>query len=123
MAPRDPAAPLRILFYGQFIPLHGIETIIEAAGSMQSEEVDWVLIGRGQEEVRIRDRLDRHRLPRLQWIPWVPYDRLRAEIAAADICLGIFGSQRQGGTGDTEQGVSDPVGRPPVDHQGFPGDP
>jgi glycosyltransferase involved in cell wall biosynthesis len=91
MARRDPKAPLRILFYGQFIPLHGIETIVAAASSMQSEEVDWVLIGRGQEEDRIRGLLDRHRLPRLQWIPWVPYERLRAEIAAADICLGIFG--------------------------------
>lgn len=91
MPRREPGVPLRILFYGQFIPLHGIETIVEAAISMQLEEVDWVLIGRGQEEGRIRDRLDRHRLPRLQWIPWVPYDRLRAEIAAADICLGIFG--------------------------------
>jgi glycosyltransferase involved in cell wall biosynthesis len=89
---QGPAAPLRVLFYGQFIPLHGIDTIIDAARLMQREDVDWLVIGQGQEAARIREKLDRQPLPRLLWVPWIPYEQLQAEIASADICLGVFGA-------------------------------
>ncbi len=82
---------LRVLFYGQFIPLHGIDTIISAARLLQAEPVEWVLIGRGQEAARIRRMLDEVPLPRLRWIEWVDYAALRSWIAEADLCLGIFG--------------------------------
>lgn len=85
----DPA--LRVLFYGQFIPLHGIETIVKAARLMRDEPVDWHLVGKGQEAVRIQALLDQDPLPRLQWDAWVPYDQLHELIANADVCLGIFG--------------------------------
>lgn len=82
----------RVLFYGQFIPLHGIETIIEAARLMRDEPVDWHLVGRGQEAVRIQALLEQDPLPRLKWDPWIPYDELSRSIAQADVCLGIFGT-------------------------------
>ena len=87
---RDPAQPYTVLFYGQFIPLHGIPTIIEAARLLKNEPIDWVVIGKGQEEKRIAQMLDQHPLPRLQWIPWVKYEELVDHIARADVCLGIF---------------------------------
>jgi hypothetical protein len=34
-----PGAPLRVLFYGQFIPLHGVDTIVEAARLMAEDPV------------------------------------------------------------------------------------
>ena len=52
----------------------------------------WVLIGRGQEETRIRSMLDAQPLGNLNWIPWVEYEELKNWIARADICLGIFGN-------------------------------
>lgn len=86
-------ASLQILFYGQFIPLHGIPVIIEAARVLQQEPVEWTLIGRGQEEARIRAMLDLGPpLPKLRWIEWATYEELRQHLAASDLCLGIFGS-------------------------------
>lgn len=82
----------RVLFYGQFIPLHGIETIIEAARLISNEPVHWHLVGRGQEAARIKALLDRQPLPSLTWDAWVPYDQLHRLIDEADVCLGIFGT-------------------------------
>lgn len=79
-----------VLFYGQFIPLHGIETIVRAAQLAHGEPIRWVLIGRGQEAARIRALIDGAPAD-IEWIDWVDYDALRDRIARADICLGIFG--------------------------------
>jgi glycosyltransferase involved in cell wall biosynthesis len=81
-----------VLFVGQFIPLHGIDTIIRAARLSSSDPLEWVIIGRGQEEARIRHLLADSPPERLTWRSWVPYDQLTREIADADVCLGIFGS-------------------------------
>ena len=91
-ATRRTDGPIRVLFYGQFIPLHGIETIVRAARLAERDEIDWVLIGRGQESERIKAMLDEHPLPRIRWIPWVRYEALREWIRDADVCLGIFGA-------------------------------
>jgi glycosyltransferase involved in cell wall biosynthesis len=88
---RRPEEPHRILFYGQFIPLHGIGTIIEAAARSDPKKLAWTIIGTGQEAPRIRRRLAAQSIPHLEWIDWVPYPELRERMASADICLGIFG--------------------------------
>ncbi|HUT70495.1 MAG TPA: glycosyltransferase [Desulfatiglandales bacterium] len=88
---------LTVLFYGQFIPLHGIETIILAARRAANTPLQWVLIGKGQEESKIRSMLDDHPLPRLKWLPWVPYEELIRWIHRSDICLGIFGNSGKAG--------------------------
>lgn len=81
---------LTVLFYGQFIPLHGIETIVRAAQAAVGEPIRWILIGKGQEEGKVR-RLLAEAPANVEWIEWVEYQELRDHIARADICLGIFG--------------------------------
>ncbi|AMO93809.1 glycosyl transferases group 1 family protein [Collimonas fungivorans] len=95
VAPPRLGEPLQVLFYGQFIPLHGIEYIVEAAGLLRDEEIDWILIGKGQETPRIRDMLANTPLPRLRWLEWVSYPDLITWIQQADICLGIFGTSKK----------------------------
>jgi glycosyltransferase involved in cell wall biosynthesis len=86
-------AVLKVLFYGQFIPLHGIETIVQAAQLLEhNPAITWTLIGRGQEESKIERILEEHPLPNLRWVKWVEYHELRASIHEADVCLGIFGT-------------------------------
>lgn len=80
-----------VLFYGQFIPLHGIETIIQAAKISKGEAIRWIIIGKGQQERKIRKMLEDEKLPHLEWIPWVSYVELTHWIRKADVCLGIFG--------------------------------
>lgn len=83
-----------VLFYGQFIPLHGIDTIVHAAKIIEEsgKDVRWILIGRGQEQAHIDQLIDKIGIKSMLRIPWVPYERLIEYINAADICLGIFGS-------------------------------
>ncbi|HEX3528546.1 MAG TPA: methyltransferase domain-containing protein [Thermoanaerobaculia bacterium] len=92
--------PVRVLFYGQLIPLHGIETILRAAQKDTKDDTDdfeWVIIGQGQEEGTVRRMLEAAPAERLRWIPWVPYAELAEHIRAADVCLGIFGSSAKAG--------------------------
>jgi glycosyltransferase involved in cell wall biosynthesis len=92
---KESCEKLTVLFYGQFIPLHGIETIVQAAQKLESEPIQWILIGQGQEESKIRRMLNQHPLPNLDWIPWVPYEELIKWIHQADVCLGIFGDSEK----------------------------
>jgi glycosyltransferase involved in cell wall biosynthesis len=82
---------LTILFYGQFIPLHGIETIVRAAKLSRNDNLRWIIIGKGQEEKKISSMLKNEPLENLTWLPWVNYDELIDWIRKSDICLGIFG--------------------------------
>lgn len=92
---RAAGAPLKILFYGQFIPLHGIPTIVEAARILRGAPIEWTLVGRGQEAEKVRAMLDTDPLPKLRWIPWVEYKELERWMAKSDICLGIFGESQK----------------------------
>jgi glycosyltransferase involved in cell wall biosynthesis len=91
--PAPPAnAPYRVLFYGQFIPLHGIEVIAQAARLCADEGIRWEVIGDGQETERFRALLQAQGPLNLAWTPWVRYDELIHRIHQADLCLGIFGT-------------------------------
>lgn len=88
-----PKKSFNILFYGQFIPLHGIETIIKAAAILKQHlNITWTLIGMGQEAQKINQQLADLDLKNLDWIQWVSYEELKNKIYVADICLGIFGT-------------------------------
>jgi len=82
-----------VLFYGQFIPLHGIETIVYAAKRLEDagKRIKFVIIGKGQEKERIDDLIKKLGIMCIHRIPWVPFEKLVYYIQNADICLGIFG--------------------------------
>lgn len=82
---------LTVLFYGAFIPLQGIETIVKAACLSETDNIKWIIIGRGQAEQEIRTLLKQHHPQNLQWISWVPYEEVVEWIQRADVSLGIFG--------------------------------
>ncbi|MDU8944068.1 glycosyltransferase [Ovoidimarina sediminis] len=95
--PAPSAARAQVLFYGQFIPLHGIATIVEAARLARGRPIDWTVIGQGQEAGRIRAMLDEDTPEALTWVDWVPYEELARRIAGADVCLGVFGESGKAG--------------------------
>jgi glycosyltransferase involved in cell wall biosynthesis len=98
----DPAHPERkrpsILFYGQFSPLHGLDTVLEVADSDSGRRWDWVFIGTGQEGWRIGEWLSRDTPAHVRWLEWVPYEELASWIHDADLCLGLFGTSRKAAT-------------------------
>ena len=91
MFPDRSSERLQVLFYGQYIPLHGVDTIVRAAALAQSLPIDWVLVGQGQEEEKIRVLLAETPQASIQTVPYVPYSTLADWLRRADICLGIFG--------------------------------
>ena len=72
------------LFVGKLIPLHGLETILAAA--RLAPELRLRIVGSGQLDDALRKRP-----PNVEWIPWIAYERLPAEIRRARCALGIFG--------------------------------
>lgn len=87
-------AELSVAFYGQCIPLHGLETIVEAAALLErrGEPIRWRIVGSGQEERRIDELVAERKLRSVERLRWVAYEELPALIADADVCLGIFGT-------------------------------
>jgi glycosyltransferase involved in cell wall biosynthesis len=84
--------PLQVLFYGQLSPLHGVETILEAARRLRPNEIDLTIIGTGQEDAKVEAMLAANGLPHVRWLKWVPYDELREHIRRSDVALGVFGA-------------------------------
>lgn len=87
-------SPFRLFFYGQYIPLHGLETIIRAAKLLEDRavHVEWVLAGTGQEQARITALIAALELKTVRQLGWVASAELPRLIDEADVGLGIFGT-------------------------------
>ena len=88
--------PLRILYAGQYIPLHGVEIILAAADRLRHRpDIRFELVGQGQTLPEMRSRAEALSLPNLHFVEtWLPSEQLaRDHLAPADLCLGIFGTQ------------------------------
>jgi glycosyltransferase involved in cell wall biosynthesis len=90
---------LNVLFYGKFIPLHGVETIIHAAAILEQRDVDarFHLIGTGQTYARMRELAARLHVTTVTWTDWLPEAALGERLRGADIALGIFGGGAKAG--------------------------
>jgi glycosyltransferase involved in cell wall biosynthesis len=85
--------PLRVLYVGNYVPLHGAPIILQAARLLDGEEIEFWLIGENHLEAPVlKDLLRNSDSKRVKFYPWMPPQELRAKIAEADVCLGIFGT-------------------------------
>ncbi|MGB1249287.1 MAG: glycosyltransferase family 4 protein [Candidatus Promineifilaceae bacterium] len=93
--PRD-TATCRVLYYGTFIPNHGVPTIIEAAALLQTDDtIQFDFYGEGPDEPEARQRAAREGLTNVTFHGWVEKTSLPAIMANADIILGVFGTTPQ----------------------------
>lgn len=81
--------PLRVIFYGLFTPLQGIPTIAAAAAATASPDVEWTIVGHGQESEHIAG-LESNEHVRL--LNWCDPRELPGLLAEHDVCLGVFGA-------------------------------
>ncbi len=86
----EPADATRALFVGKLAPLHGLPTVLAAARRGDCPPVR--VIGEGQLGSWLRDELARDHPHGLEYVPWVPYPNLPAEVALSMIAMGIFGA-------------------------------
>jgi glycosyltransferase involved in cell wall biosynthesis len=77
--------PFTCLFVGKLIPLHGLETILEAA--RLAPELPFRIVGSGQ-----LDALLAGAPANVEHVPWVDYERLPDELHRAGCALGVFGT-------------------------------
>ena len=83
---------ITIGFYGSFIPLHGIEKIIDAAKILESSnDFEFCIYGDGPGFTNARNRIESLGLKNTSLKGWLEYKDLNLAINEMDICLGIFG--------------------------------
>lgn len=82
----------KVLFFGTYIPLQGVEFIIRAAKILENEpEIVFNLIGAGQEREKNENLAKELELKNVKFQGMISIEKLREEIANSDISLGIFG--------------------------------
>jgi glycosyltransferase involved in cell wall biosynthesis len=90
--PERKGGPVSVLYFGTYIALHGVDTILEAARLLKDrEDLRFTLLGRGQGLKAARARAAD--LPNVAFDPrWVERKELLAAVAASHVCLGVFGT-------------------------------
>jgi glycosyltransferase involved in cell wall biosynthesis len=86
----------RVLYYGSYIPNHGVDIVVEAAKLLQTEtSIHFELIGDGPEKEKAVMLAKRYDLKNLTFVDWLDKTELVQRIASCDICLGTFGDTLQ----------------------------
>jgi glycosyltransferase involved in cell wall biosynthesis len=87
--PSDPK-PFRVLYIGNYVPLHGVPVIVGAARLLALENIEFWFIGgdSNQNDATLR-LLDSKQV---KCFGWMPPEELQAKVAQVDVCLGIFGT-------------------------------
>jgi len=91
---RKEGANFLVQFYGSFLPLQGIEYIVQAARIVEGYDktIRFELIGSGQTFPMIKKLVEELRLKNTILRNWLPFNELPEVVSGADICLGIFGN-------------------------------
>lgn len=98
-APADKENQFTAFFYGNFIPLHGLQHILEAAKKLRGLPIKFVIVGGANKEQQtelLNEYIRKNQLENVRHYAWIDFDKLPDHIAGADICLG-------GPFGDTPQ--------------------
>ena len=84
--------PLDVLFYGKFIPLHGIETIVRAARLVEERGIParFELVGTGQTYREMRELATGLNVSNITWTEWIAEEQLGDRLRRADVALGVF---------------------------------
>jgi glycosyltransferase involved in cell wall biosynthesis len=85
--------PFTVLFFGSFLPLHGVDSAVGAARDVLDRDPSIVFrfVGSGQTWARAKEQAAAIGAANCHFEPWVPYHEIPALIAASDVCLGVFG--------------------------------
>ena len=79
-------------FYGTFVPLQGVQTIIEAVALLKNEEdLEFKILGTGHQYEDMRKLASVKGLEQSIFKGWVPYQELATELNQFDLAFGIFG--------------------------------
>jgi glycosyltransferase involved in cell wall biosynthesis len=84
------------MYFGTYIPNHGVQHIIEAARLLRDEShLEFELVGDGPEREPAQKLAASYGLANITFIAWLDQPALVARAAHADLILGAFGSTPQ----------------------------
>jgi len=90
--PKEQRKGFLVTFIGTFIPLQGVPYIIEAAHYLeQHADIRFELIGSGQTYPEAKRLARDLKVKNLSFVDPLPTEEVPEKLAAADVCLGIFG--------------------------------
>ena len=90
---REQRTGFLVAFVGTFIPLQGVENIIEAAHALKRyENISFQLIGSGQTYPQARKLAHDLKVKNVTFVGPVVPEQVPDRLADADVCLGIFGN-------------------------------
>ena len=83
-----------VLHFGRYIPLHGLETIVRSAASLETsgEKCRFLLVGDGEERQNIVNLVKSLEVDCVEFMDAQPPTRIAEILKDADLCLGIFGN-------------------------------
>jgi len=82
-----------VLFFGTFIPLHGIEIIVDAANLLKKEkDIEFILCGDGQTMPEIKKLIQKKDIDNIVMSGFVSKKELLEHLKKSNVCLGIFGN-------------------------------
>lgn len=94
--PATDDASFQVVYFGSFIPNHGVGYIIEAANNLRNEKaIQFELIGDGPERDKAVKMARDYGLNNVVFVEWLDKNDLVDHIGQAHVCLGAFGTTPQ----------------------------
>ncbi len=92
-AARNPGI-FTVFFYGTYIPLQGIDHIIDAAKILEDRDpsIRFTFVGGGQTADAMLGKIEELGIRNIALLPFQPLPELMKQLADADLALGIFGT-------------------------------
>jgi len=86
----------QVLFFGGFVPAHGIETIVKSAKILSNhDDIIFNFCGDGPMKKQIEKTVEDYSLNNVKFFGYLNYDKLLPIIGESDVCLGIFGKSEK----------------------------
>jgi glycosyltransferase involved in cell wall biosynthesis len=89
-------SPFHVLYYGTYIPNHGVPYIVEAARLLSDDpSFQFELVGRGPEREEAQAMAEHYGLTNITFLDWMDQAHLVQQAHRSNVCLGAFGTTPQ----------------------------
>lgn len=90
--PAKAGTAFRVLYYGTYIPNHGVRHIVDAAALLADDPaICFEMIGDGPERAGAIQAAEAKGIGNMAFVDWLDQEALADRIGRADLCLGAFG--------------------------------
>jgi len=93
---KNPQKSFNVLFFGGFIPAHGVDTMIEAAKILSDQnDIVFNFLGDGPTKKLNETLANKYQLKNVKFHGFYNHEKLLPFLKDSDVCLGIFGKSEK----------------------------